>query len=376
MIQSLKLKPDFARTVERFEAWWVGEIVDRPPVSLGVSPSRPYCGPKSSHRTLRERWFDVEFIVASAIASLEQHDYPADNLPVFWPNLGPEITATLFGCELEFGADTSWSVPVVHEPADWERIIASPPDFGNPYWQTLERLTDRAIELCDGRYLVGLSDLHGSYDILAALRDPQALCLDILDCPGLVQRAGRHAAHAFVESFHRSYRKLAGAGFGSICWTPAYYAGPGYVPSCDFWCMVSPAVARDLILPELLVEMAPFERSIFHLDGPQALQHLDLLLDLPQLNAVQWVYGAGRGPAAKWIDVYRRIRRAGKSVQVIAANPRDALTVLEQLGPQGLWLCVESGCANRAEADAFLKQVERTSTLNVQRSTPNAQRRR
>jgi hypothetical protein len=361
MIRDLKTKPDFAKTVERFEAWWHGEIVDRTPVSLSVQSDRPDPGPQSRHRTLRERWLDAEFAVESFVARLEGAEFLGDTFPVFWPNVGPEITATLFGCELEFSETTSWSRPIVHRAEEWERIWSSPANFENVYWQTIERMTDLAIERCDGRYIVGMTDLHGNYDILAALRDPQTLCMDLLDCPELVQRAGRHVAQGFVGAFHRSYRKLAAAGFGSTTWLPTYHEGPAYVPSSDFWCMVSPTVAREMVLPDILTEMQPLERSIFHLDGPQALPHLDLLLALPQLHAVQWVYGAGQGPAARWTEVYRRIRRAGKSLQLVSVDAADALAVLEQIGTRGVWVTVGTPFESTAEAEAFLRQVGKCS---------------
>lgn len=357
MIRELRGKPDFDKTVARFEAWWHGEIVDRPPVSLWVEPTRPYRGPKSTHHTLRERWLDVEFALESRIAELERMDYLGDVFPFLYPNLGPEITSTLFGCELEFSETTSWSKPIVHEPDSWHRVLETPPNFDNLYWQTVERMTDLAIERCEGRYIVGMTDLHGNYDILAGLRDPQALCMDVVDCPELLQRVGHHVSLGFVESFQRSYKKLAEAGFGSTTWLPTYHAGPAYVPSCDFWCMVSPRVAKEMILPDILVEMEPLERSIFHLDGPQALQHLDLLLELPQLNAVQWVYGEGNGPAARWIDVYRRIRQAGKGLQLIARDPADAFAVLEAIGAKGVWVTVEKQFKSIEEANAFLERV-------------------
>jgi hypothetical protein len=125
--------------------------------------------------------------------------------------------------------------------------------------------------------------------------------------------------------------------------------------------MVSPQTAREMILPDILTEMAAMERTIFHLDGPQALGHLDALLATPQLSALQWVYGAGHGPAAKWIEVYQRAQAAGKAVQVLAETPQDALAVLGQLRPEGVWLCVDQGFADAAEADAFLREVERTA---------------
>lgn len=363
MIETLAFKADFARTAARFEAWWHRAIIDRPPVSLWVQ-SPPPPAPTVKHRTLRDRWVDVEYNVDQAIAGMERAVYCADTFPVFWPNLGPEITATLFGCDLEFGETTAWSKPVVHEPADWERFLTIQPDFTNPYWRAVEAMTAYAIQRSAGRYVVGLTDLHGTYDTLAGLRDPQALCLDLIDCPDLLRRVGETIASGVVQAFDRNYQLVARAGFGSTTWTPLYHAGPAYVPSCDFWCMVSPSLTRELIWPTVLTEMQPLARSIFHLDGPQALPHLELLLDHPRLNAVQWVYGEGHGPAARWIDVYRRIQAAGKGIQLLAADPADALAVLRQLKPEGVWICVGQPFASVGEAEAFLAEVGRDIAHN------------
>ncbi|MFN8440141.1 MAG: hypothetical protein U0175_05195 [Caldilineaceae bacterium] len=356
-IRHLAFKPDFEQTIERFEAWWLGEMIDRPPITLSVIPSRPSYAPRSSHQSHRQRWLDIEFVIESAIATMERTDYVADSYPIFWSNIGPEITSTLFGCDLTFTENTSWSAPVIHQADDWQRLLQFAPNFENPYWLAMEQMTDLAIERCEGRYVVGLTDLHGNYDILAGLRDPMQLNLDLMDCPELVIQAGRHVAKGYVTAFERLYNKVKNAGFGTTTWCPVYHEGPAYVPSSDFWCMVSPRMAREWIWPDILVEMEPLERSIFHLDGVQALHHLDLLLDLPKLNAVQWVYGAGHGPALRWVDVYRRIRAAGKSLQLIAQDPADALAVLEQIGTKGVYISVEQPFASVEEAETFVKQV-------------------
>ena len=106
-----------------------------------------------------------------AIAEMERTDYVGDSFPLFWPNVGPEISATPFGCELTFTETTSWSKPVIHADRDWAGLATRLPNFDNLYWQTVERMTDYALARCENRYVVGLSDLHGNYDILAALRD-------------------------------------------------------------------------------------------------------------------------------------------------------------------------------------------------------------
>ena len=366
-LPSVSLKPDFEQTARRFEAWWHGEVVDRPPVCLHARGTGRAAAPVPPHHaSLRERWLDVEYNVSSAIARLEAASFLGDSLPVYYPNVGPEITATLLGCELEFSATTSWSLPIIESLDSWRDVIGRPLDFDNPYWRAVEQMTDAALERCDGRFIVGIVDLHDNYDTMAALRDPQQLCIDLMENRDLIRDVGRDLTRVFKGAFNRQYNRVAEHGMGSTTWTAMYHQGPAYLPSCDFWCMVGPDIARELILPDIREEMTVLDRSLFHLDGPDALRHLDLLLELPELDAVQWVYGAGNGPASKWIDVYRRVVEAGKSVQVVANDAADAMAVLEAVGPHGVWLCVQQAFESRDAADAFLRDVERAGATKPQ----------
>ncbi len=346
----------------RYEAWWRGARVDRPPVSLWVKIPHPLRAPRSTHATLRERWLDVEYQVDCALTGLECSPILGDTVPSYLPNVGPDLTSTLFGAELVFGENTSWCQHTVPETADWERFIATPPDFDNVYWRTIDAMITRAAERFAGRYYVAMPDLHGSFDILAGVRGPENVCLDLMDEPELVRRASLHASRAYAEAYRRLYQRLTALGQPSTTWCSYLHTGPAYIPSCDFWCLVSKEIGEEYIRPTIELEMAQLERSIFHLDGPQALHHLDLMLRLPGLNAVQWVFGAGHGPAAKWIDVYRRCLAAGKSLQILAEDPADALTVLRELGPDGLWLTISTPFANTDEATEFLDTVHRLST--------------
>ena len=359
MIRELKLNSDFENTIKRFEAWWQGEIHDRPPITIGVPSDRqPEWPAEKRWNSLREKWLDVEYNVQRLIARVEAGGHYADAVPVIHPNVGPELTGTAFGCELEFSERTSWSIPTVHDLDDWQRYVDAAPNFDNEYWRCIEQATDMLIERCDGRYIVGLPDLHGNYDILSALREPELLCMDMADDPALITKVGRNLRRAYIEGFERMYAKLSAAGFGSSTWTPMYHEGPAYVPNCDFWCMVSGEMAREMILPDIRAEMAAVERNLFHLDGPNAHRHLDMLLDLPELDAMQWVYGDGNGPAARWIDTYAHIKERGKSLQLLAAGPEDALAVLERIGTRGVWVCA-GGVGSVEEADAFIDEVAR-----------------
>jgi hypothetical protein len=57
------------------------------------------------------------------------------------------------------------------------------------------------------------------------------------------------------------------------------------------------------------------DRSIYHLDGPDACRHLPRLLELDRLDCIQWIQGEGNPYPSKWLDTLQRIADAGKLMQ-------------------------------------------------------------
>ncbi len=352
----LEHKPDFDEAMRRLEAWWDREIVDRPPVTIHVRRERPAALPRKHHATLRERWFDAEHKLDRLEASLDGAVYLGESFPKFEPSLGPEVCATVFGCELEFGETTSWSVPIA---ASCREIAGMRPDLDNVYWRSLREQTELSLQRGAGKWITALPDLHTNADLPAALRDPQALCLDLADDLPSVRAACDHVTETGYQLMYDDlWLRIAAAGQPCTTWTPYLHAGRAYVTSCDFICMVSPEMFREAILPSIVWEMRFLERNLFHLDGPDALRHLDDLLAQPELDGLQWIYGAGNGPAARWIDVYRRAQAAGKGIQLVCRNVADAKAVAEHLKPEGVWFC-PGGAYGREEAEAFLHWADR-----------------
>lgn len=96
--------------------------------------------------------------------------------------------------------------------------------------------------------------------------------------------------------------------------------------------------------------------SIYHLDGPDAIKHLDMILEVKELNAIQWVPGAGKPPARAWTAMLKKIQQAGKSVY-IHSPARDVEGILEELSPRGLMINVEDVFESVSEAEAFIERV-------------------
>jgi len=350
----LERKPDIDRALQRFEAWWHGQILDRPPVTIHVRPQRPPRFPTKDHACLRDRWMDVEYQVARAEARVQVGVYLAETFPSYEPTVGPELTATVFGADLRFAPDTTYSIPVARSCRD---ILAMQPDLDTPYWNTIRAMTDLSLERGRGRWITALPDLHTNGDLVAALRNPQDMALDCADDLDGVRLACDYVTEvSYALMFEDLWHRIAACGQPCTTWTPALHAGPAYPVSCDFICMVLERMVREAILPSLVAEMQYLDCSVFHLDGPDALRHLDALLEVPELNAVQWIYGAGNGPAARWIGLYQRIQAGGKGIQLVCEDIADARVVAEHLQPEGVWFC-PGGQYDRADAEAFIAWV-------------------
>ncbi len=60
MIRELTFKKDFSKTIDRFEAWWRGELIDRPPIVAWTRPARTANLPAKTHPTQRDRGMDAD----------------------------------------------------------------------------------------------------------------------------------------------------------------------------------------------------------------------------------------------------------------------------------------------------------------------------
>ncbi len=206
---------------------------------------------------------------------------------------------------------------------------------------------------------MGYTDIHPGGDAVAAFRDPQQLCIDLLEQPGAVRDLVERVTDDFILLFDLYHERLAAAGMPSTTWLHAVSPGRMHVPSNDFSCMISRAAFEEIFLPGLLRECGHMTHNIYHLDGPQALRFLDLLLEIREIHAIQWVAGANRDRWSDWIDVYRRIQRAGRSF-VVTLPAADLGLAFEVLRPEGAWLSI-TGVRDAAGAEAALAAVRRWS---------------
>jgi hypothetical protein len=353
----LETKPDMEQCLERVYAWYAGELLDRPPVRFSRH-NEEYDRVDDSGRTwpsLKDRWFDAEYQLERFIAQLGEKAFLGETFPVYWPNLGPNVFAAGFGCSYVFGDITAWAEPSLKELPGKDAIPQF--DWQNEYLKKLDELTGLALERAGERFLVGYTDIHPGLDWCAALRGTEAFLLDIYDDP--------ESAHVLCDSwladFFKFYdhfdAKLKENRQLSVTWMNIPSFGKMHHPSCDFSAMISNEHFLEYAMPALVKECMHMDHNVFHLDGKGVARHLDQILTLPKLQAIQWVQGVGTDqPILQWIPLIKKIQAAGKGI-VVDVTLDELESFIAEVPAKGIYLCISTGSVE--EERSVLKRVEK-----------------
>jgi hypothetical protein len=112
---------------------------------------------------------------------------------------------------------------------------------------------------------------------------------------------------------------------------------------CDTSAMFSAQMYRRFVAPSLKAQCEWLDHSLYHLDGTQAMIHLDTVLEIEALDAVEWTPQAGieSGGHPRWYDLYRQILSAGKSVQIVNVHPDEVVPLLDAIGTDGVYMMIQ-----------------------------------
>jgi len=348
--------PDWKERIARHDAFWRREIIDRPVICITI-PKPQAQAPAPPQRTYggqRERWLDADGAAQRALAAALTHDCLGDALPHAYPFIGAEVFSAFFGLELEYSPDTAWSVPCLRSWEDVANLRFDPHGF---YWRKVVEFTDAFLAAGGNRFYCGITDLHNGADAIAAFRDPAQLNLDLLDAPDQVRSLLGYLDDVYARVYDYFQQRLTAAAQPICTWMPIVSTKKWYVVSNDFSCMISSRMFDDIFLPCIVAECRRYQACIYHLDGPGALRHLDSLLAIPEINAIQWVQGAGHGGIADWMWLYQRCQAAGKGLY-LDCGTGDLDLLMSRLRPQGMLLQLW-GPKDRTEAETVLKEVAR-----------------
>lgn len=331
--EPLQLCPDFPAIAARHEAWWEQSLVDHP-LFLGAANTNPN-RPITRRLELLEQ--PEQWLVAKQ-ADLQQQHRVGDTLPAMRVDFGPVLLGGLFGGVREIGADTSWTHSFIHD--DWSNAPDWTISDGQPVWKRLRHLARLAAETAKGCHLVCTPDLGNSADVLLNLRGATGLCTDVITRPKRVCQAVEAMIPSWLRIYTSLYDDILTPGAGLVHWLGLWSNQPYDVLACDFNALIGPQTFAELFLPPIAQQAAIVGRTVFHLDGPDAARHIDLLLDIPQLQAIQFTPGAGTPSALVWLEMFQKIQQKRKSLLVFCPAG-EVMSLCKQLCLEGLALFID-----------------------------------
>lgn len=326
---------DWQRIRETYTAWWNGTL-GRPLINVSVGGYERDRPQPSLARAGRTAFYGdrvtPEEIVDRVDWDLSGSRFPGDSFPSWFVDFGPGVGAVFLGGQAETDTNTVWFHPSEEqELADIDLHFST----ASAWYQRIAAIYRAGIERWQGAVQMSMTDLGGGLDLVSTFRPGEQLLLDLYDCPEEVKRVTWQVHEAWFRMFDSFNQILQPVNPGYTAWTPIFSAKPYYMLQCDFCYMIGPEMFREFVRPELAACCRRLANPFYHLDGPGQLPHLDYLLEIPELKGVQWVPGAGAPPVTEWPEVYRRIRAAGKRVQIFldpAAGLRTLDILVDQLG--------------------------------------------
>ena len=349
----LENKEHLDKALERLRAFWRREVIGRPCLWV-TAPNGTERRKIPAPPTVRERWTDLDYLFECQRERARTTHYAGEALPTHEPKLGPSIANAWLGGELVFAEDTSWVHPHVREAAEMGALGL---DRSGWAWNHYMKILRRSLEEGRGRWVTGYPDLHTGSDALSTGRGPEQFLVDLLESPEAVRAGMKRMTELWKTVVDEVGALVLPAGQGTANWMAGWSEKRFVVlGQNDMTCMVSPAMFRELFLEDNVECARHVEHTIYHLDGPGAVGHLDAILGIAELGGVQWVPGAGNGPMQKWLPLLKRVQAAGKCLH-ISVDPEEVPGLLAELRPEGLMIC--TGTRTRAEADALVKSAEK-----------------
>ena len=351
-------KDDWDETKERFKAWWAHEYFGR----CAIAVTAPRKNPPATREPVRPptpelRWTDLDYISAKSDYENARTFFGGEAFPAWgYGYPGHTSLGVFLGCPITLDWDTGWIDPILTcEDLDCRSLRL---DENAPHFQFTLSWLRRGAEDAKGKSIPGVGAFGGSGDTLAWLRGTERLLYDVSDRPDEVRQADQYLMEVWIEAYERFHGIVHDAAEGSTCWFGLWSPGKFYAAQNDFSYNIGPKMFREIFLPTIEKQTRFLDHSVYHVDGVGSFVHVDALLELPRLQALQILPGAGKPSPLHYMPVLRKVQAAGKNLH-ITIPASEVRTALSGLSARGLF--IQTWCDSEDEARALLRNVEKWS---------------
>lgn len=350
-------KPNLEETKKHYIDWWnhKGIVLNMwEHFQEGVKPHADVPMPPAP-RSLDQKWFDPEWRAEYLDWYVAHSSMKADMLPVANTQLGPGSLAAILGGVFEGGEDTIWIHPNPNYTDDIKFDINDP---ANKNWQLHKDLLRACKKKAAGNYYVGMPDLMEGMDVLAAMKGTDKVLLDTVMQPEVLERQMQQINDIYFKVFDELYDIIREGDEMAFCYFSSWAPGKMTKLQSDISTMISVEDYRRFVQPFIREQCQKIDYTLYHLDGVGALHHLPALLEIEELNAIQWTPGVGepQGGSPKWYDLYKKILAGGKSIMACWVTLDELRPLLDNIGGNGVHL--EMDFHNEDEVEKAMRIVE------------------
>ncbi|MCX7804842.1 MAG: hypothetical protein N3A38_06590 [Planctomycetota bacterium] len=356
--QPLIYRPDWPEVARRYEAWWRGEDIGR----CGLWVTAPKDGVPEEPQPPEpadpmDMWTNLDYWARFMEWEFRRTFYGGEAMPVWnFGYGGVTVIASFLGASLRADRTTVWIEPILKgELSDVRRMKIDP---SSERWQFALRALKFGVEHFAGKSLITLGALGGSGDTLAMLRGTERLLFDVIERPEEVRAAEEYLMDMWMEVFSEFYRIVGPANPGSACWFPMWAPGRFYPAHNDFSYNIGPEMFRDIFLPVIRRQTEFLDHCAYHVDGVNSFRHVDALIELPRLQTLQILPGAGKPSPLHYMDVLKKVQAAGRNlhIRIPCGEVEPALRALSSKG-----LFIVTSCPTEAEARKLIENAGRWS---------------
>lgn len=372
-------KGDWPQAKKRLETFWSGNTPDRACIGI-LAPRKSSKLPRFPHLThgpwlgglekyskenkeeIRSWWMDPEQNYHRMKLWFENTYFGGEAVPATYINWGASAGCVFWGAVPDFTTNSVWFHKVIDNWDQWKWKFDMQ---NNHYWKSIIDILEIFIERNNQEYFIGVPEIGNAADNLSLLRSSSDLALDTIINPEKLKEAVEVMSDAWIDThevFH-SMCKDQNEGGDVLAWLNLWAPGSHDQIANDFSALTSTSDFREFFFPELIKMGNWLNYTTYHLDGPQCMKlHTDVLLQLEQIDCIQFTPGAGSLPTStpEYIPVFRKIQKAGKRLYLLA-DPGEIEFILANLSAKGLFL--NTYADSEEEANRLIRLVERNSVI-------------
>lgn len=323
------LKDNFKDTISHFDRWWER----KEGTTLLVADLKR---PAPLYNNIEE-FTNISFAYDRHFNYLKAGTFHGDTVPDMSSYLGPGSLCTFIGAQPIYSDKTIW---YKEGCTTSDEIICKCESFlsdnqeDSKWYNWSLKASKFTKSKSNDEFKSSMPDLQQNLDVIAAIMGVDRLFMEIMDYPKKILALLDILYFVWDKAF-KAHLDIITDNDGYSAYTHYNIIGKGStsVLQSDISCMMSQEMFNEFEMPYLKRQCGSLDNVIYHLDGPGAVRHLDSILSIDKISAVQWVPGAGTPGNADecWYPLYDKIAQKGKGLYVFLL-PEEIDMFLDKYG--------------------------------------------